>query len=175
MNRKILEKFDRLLGGIEDWALFLSVILALLVALTNVALRKLTPVSLYWSDEVVRKAIFFSAFIGCSAAVRRRALIRIDAMPQMLPVLKKPLTLLNHLAVLVFAGIMIRLGWKFTLVAFRDPFARTSTLQIPEWWFYAVLPTMGALLVVHTLLVMIEDWTGRRDGADDTAADQGQA
>lgn len=166
MTRRILEKFDRLVGGIEDWALYLSVILALLVALANVALRKLTPVSLYWSDEVVRKAIFFSAFIGCSAAVRRRALIRIDALPQLLPVLKKPLTLLNHLAVLLFAAVIIHLGWKFTLVAFHDPYARTSTLQIREWWFYAVLPTMGIFLAVHTLLVMIEDWFGKRDGAD---------
>lgn len=166
MTRRILEKFDRLLGGVEDWALFLSVILALLVALANVALRKLSPISLYWSDEVVRKTIFFSAFIGCSAGVRRRALIRIDALPQLLPVLKKPLTFLNHLAVLTFAGVIIHLGWKFTVTAFNDPFARTATLQIPEWWFYAVFPTMGVLLMVHTLLVMIEDWCGKRGSSD---------
>jgi TRAP-type C4-dicarboxylate transport system permease small subunit len=171
MTRRLLEKIDRLAGAIEDWALFLSVVLALFVALANVALRKLSPISLYWSDEVVRKVIFFSAFIGCSAAVRRRALIRIDALPQMLPVLKKPLTLLNHMAVLTFAGVMVWLGWTFTLVAFRDPFARTSTLQIPEWWFYAVLPTMGVLLVIHTLLVMIEDWSGKHDGSDNGSSD----
>lgn len=171
MTRRRFETFDRLLGGIEDWTLFLSVMVGLTVALANVVLRKLTPISLYWSDEVVRKVIYVSAFIGCSAAVRRRALIRIDALPQMLPVLKKPLTLLNHLAVLVFSWVMVCLGWRFTLAAFRDPFARTSTLQLPEWLFYAVLPTMGLLLMVHTLLVMIEDWCGKSGRSDKETAD----
>lgn len=160
MANKILKVVDRSLGFFEDWSLFVAVIIALLVAMTNVVMRKLTPMSLYWSDEVVKKVIFFTTYIGCSAAVRQRALIRIDALPQMVPGLKKPLTLFSHLAVLVFGGFMVRFGWKMTLAAWNDPFARTATLQIPEWLFYAVLPLMGAMLMVRTLLVTIEDWRG---------------
>jgi C4-dicarboxylate transporter DctQ subunit len=162
MLGKICKKIDRSLGLVEDWSLFLAVSLALVAAMANVVLRKLTPVSLYWSDEVVKKVIFFSTYIGCSAAVRRRALIRIDALPQMMPVLKKPLAFISHLAVLVFAVLMVRYGWDMTVVAFGDPFARTATLEIPEWLFYAVLPVMGVMLGLRTLLVMAEDWRGLR-------------
>lgn len=160
MVQKILKSVDRFLGFFEDWSLFIAVSVALVVAMINVVLRKLTPVSLYWSDEVVKKVIFFTTYIGCSAAVRKRALIRIDALPQMVQGLKKPLTLFSHLAVMVFAVFMVRFGWTMTLSAWSDPFARTATLQIPEWLFYAVLPLMGAMLIARTLLVMVEDWRG---------------
>lgn len=160
MVQKILKSVDRFLGFFEDWSLFIAVSVALVVAMINVVLRKLTPVSLYWSDEVVKKVIFFTTYIGCSAAVRKRALIRIDALPQMVQGFKKPLTLFSHLAVMVFAVFMVRFGWTMTLSAWSDPFARTATLQIPEWLFYAVLPLMGAMLIARTLLVMVEDWRG---------------
>ena len=63
----------------------------LLVAIANVMLRKLTSdVNLYWSDEIVRKTIFFTTYVGCIAAIRNRSLIRIDALPQLFPFMKKP-------------------------------------------------------------------------------------
>jgi TRAP-type C4-dicarboxylate transport system permease small subunit len=50
-----------------------------------------------------------------------------------------------------------------TLLMYKDEYARTSSLQLPEWIFYAVLPTMGAMMFFRTLLVMFEDW---KEGAD---------
>lgn len=164
MLKKIFKTLDRVFLLVEDWSLFIAVMIALLTAMANVLLRKLTSnVSLYWSDEVVRKVIFFSTYIGCVAAVRSRSLIRIDALPQLFPVLKKPLTLFSHLAVLFFALVMVRLGWAMTLMMYQDEYARTTTLQIPEWYFYAVLPLMGVMMFLRTLIVMVEDWRGRHD------------
>jgi TRAP-type C4-dicarboxylate transport system permease small subunit len=151
---------DAAFGFIEDWALFVAVAVALVSAMANVILRKTTHINLYWSDEVVRKVIFFTTYVGCIAAVRSRNLIRIDALPQIIPILKKPLTLFSHLAVLVFSGLMVRLGWQMTVSVYQDEYARTATLQIPEWYFYAVLPVMGAMMFLRTLIVMVEDWKG---------------
>jgi TRAP-type C4-dicarboxylate transport system permease small subunit len=92
--------------------------------------------------------------------VRKRALIRIDALPQIVKCLKKPLTAFSHVAVLIFAVFMVRFGWTMTVSAWNDPFGRTATLEIPEWLFYAVLPLMGVMLFLRTLLVLIEDWRG---------------
>ena len=88
MQRKYFKAVDKILSFIEEWALFLSVSLALVVAMANIILRKFTPISLYWSDEVVRKVIFFSTFVGCSAAIKSRALIRVDALPRFFPVFR---------------------------------------------------------------------------------------
>ncbi len=164
MVKKIFKKIDRTFLFIEEWSLFIAVCAALLAAMANVILRKTgTDINIFWSDEVVRKVIFFSTYIGAVTAIRSRSLIRIDALPQIFPVLKRPLTLLSHLAVLFFAGIMVYLGWQMTTMMYQDQFARTSTLQIPEWYFYAVLPLMGVMMFFRTLVVMVEDWRGTQD------------
>lgn len=160
MLKKTFHLIDRGFAWLEDWSLFLAVAIALLAAMANIILRKTTHINLYWSDEVVRKVIFFTTFIGCSAAIRSRALIRIDALPQMVPVLKKILTLFSHLAVLGFAGMMIYLGGQMTYTIYQDEFARTATLQIHEWYFYAIMPLMGVMMFLRTLIVMVEDWRG---------------
>lgn len=148
----------------EEWSLFAAVCIALVTAMANVILRKATSeYSLYWSDEVVRKVIYFSTYIGCVAAIRSRSLIRIDALPQMLPVLQKPLTQLAHLAVLAFSVCMVYLGSQMTFMMYQDEYALTATLQFPEWIMYAVLPLMGVMMFFRTLITMYEDWTGVND------------
>jgi TRAP-type C4-dicarboxylate transport system permease small subunit len=154
MPRKLLAGLDAILTFVEDWSLCLSVVLALVVAMANILLRKTSSVSLYWSDEVVRKVIFLTTFVGCSAAVRNRTLIRIDALPQLFPALRRPLTYVHHLGVVVFGAFLIRLGWQLMLQVRNDPFARTATLQIPEWYFYALLPVVGGMMILRTLLVV---------------------
>ena len=127
--------------------------------MANVLLRKLTDdVNLYWSDEVVRKTIYFSTYVGCVVAIRGGSLIRIDALPQLIPGLKRPLTLFAHTVTLIFAGALIYLGWSMTVMMYEDEYARTASLQIPEWIFYAVLPTIGVMMFFRTLLVMVADW-----------------
>ena len=164
MLKKTFKTIDRGFLFIEEWSLFVTVCIALVTAMANVVLRKTTSnLNIYWSDEVVRKVIYFTTYIGCVAAVRSRSLIRIDALPQMFPILKKPLTLVSHLAVLVFSATMMYLGWDMTVMMFHDPNARTTTLQIPEWYFYAVLPLMGVMMFVRTLIVMVEDWRGGKE------------
>lgn len=162
MLTKMLKTIDRILLHIEEWSLFAAVCIALFTAMANVILRKATnDMSLYWSDEVVRKVIYFSTYIGCVAAIRSRSLIRIDALPQMLPILKKPLTFFSHCIVLLFSGLMIYLGTKMTLMQYQDQYAQTATLQLPEYLFYAVLPVMGVMMFLRTLIVIWEDWQGR--------------
>jgi len=159
MLKKSIQKIDRLFIFLEDWSLLLSVCIALIVAMANVLLRKLTnDINLYWSDEVVRKTIYFSTYVGCLVAVRGRSLICIDALPQLVPGLKKYLTMFAHAATLLFAGILVYLGWTMTVMMYKDEYARTASLQIPEWIFYAVLPTMGVMMFLRTLLAMVEDW-----------------
>jgi TRAP-type C4-dicarboxylate transport system permease small subunit len=36
-------------------------------------------------------------------------------------------------------------------------------LQIPEWYFYIILPIMGVMMFIRTLIVMVEDWRNKYD------------
>ncbi len=162
--KRVFKIIDRSFRNFEEWALFIAVGTALVTAMANVILRKTTQnYSLYWSDEVVRKVIYFSTYIGCVAAIRSRSLIRIDALPQIVPVLRKPLALVSHFAVLIFAGIMIYLGWEMTMMMYRDEYARTATLRLPEWPFYAVLPVMGVMMMLRTMILIWEEIVDRQE------------
>lgn len=161
MLRRTFERVDATFSWVENWTLLLSVCIALVVAMANVLLRKLTAeVNLYWSDEVVRKTIYLSTYIGCVVAVRSRSQIVIDALPQLVPGLKRPLAFFSHLAVLTFAGCMVYLGGTMTHMMYLDSNARTASLNWPEWIFYAVLPLMGVMMFLRTLIVMYDDWKG---------------
>ena len=39
--------------------------------------------SLAWSEELVREVIILTTFIGCSAAIKARSMIKIDALVQL--------------------------------------------------------------------------------------------
>lgn len=58
---------------------------------------------------------------------------------------------------------MVYLGGQMTAMMYRDQYALTATLQLPEWLFYAVLPMMGLMMFIRTLITMYEDWTGSSD------------
>jgi TRAP-type C4-dicarboxylate transport system permease small subunit len=58
---------------------------------------------------------------------------------------------------------MIYLGMQMTIMMYNDEYARSATLQIPEYYFYAVLPIMGVMMFLRTLIVMREDWIGTQD------------
>lgn len=164
MLKRTFIVIDRTFRQFEEWSLFIAVGTALVTAMANVVLRKATDnYSLYWSDEVVRKVIYFSTYIGCVAAIRSRALIRIDALPQIIPVTRKFLAMVSNLAVLLFSAIMIYLGWEMTMMMYQDEYARTATLRLPEWPFYAILPLMGVMMFLRTLITIYEDIVGRQE------------
>ena len=57
---------------------------------------------------------------------------------------------------------MVYLGFQMTLMVYNDEFARTATLQFPEWIFYAVLPIMGVMMFTRTLIIIWEDMLGKQ-------------
>ena len=92
MFGKILNFLDKILTFFEEWTLFVTVMVALIALFVNVVLRYGFNYSLAWSEELVREVIIYTTFIGCSAAVKNRSMIKIDASVQLLPKLKMPLT-----------------------------------------------------------------------------------
>jgi TRAP-type C4-dicarboxylate transport system permease small subunit len=101
--------------------------------------------------------IIYSTFIGCSASIKRRSMIRIDATVQIFRPLRKPLTVFSYLATLVFCGLLIVYGWKMAALQLATN-QQTIILQIPLVWLYAILPLTGATMLIRTLQVLYEDF-----------------
>lgn len=153
---KILHVMDKILSFFEEWVLFISTIMALLALFFNVILRYGFNYTLAWSEELVREVIILTTFIGLSAAIKARSMIKIDALVQLVPVLKTPLTFFSNVVTLIFSVMMVFYGWKMAVMqaATRQ---KTIILQIPLELLYAVLPIMGMLMLLRTLQVIHED------------------
>lgn len=157
MISKIFYRIDQVLTFFEDWVLFVAVMVGLISLFVNVVLRYSIHYSLAWSEELIREIIILTTFIGCSAAIRNRAMIRIDALPQVVPRLKKPLDFFSNCCVLFYCVVIFRLGWEMAALQVQT-LQRTIILRIPLVFLYAILPLMGVLMFIRTLQVMWEDF-----------------
>ena len=161
MFRSVLRRLDKILYFLEDWILFLTVFTAMIAMFLNVATRYLMTYTMTWPEEYVRQVIMVTTFIGISVAVRNRAMIRIDALPNLFPRLKKPLDFINHASILAFSYFLIHVGLK--LVGLQAMTGQVTTvLKIPTVILYSVLPLMGSLMMLRQIQVIVEDLTGRK-------------
>jgi C4-dicarboxylate transporter DctQ subunit len=156
MIGKIFGFLDKILSFIEDWTLFIAVMIALMALFVNVLLRYGFNYTLAWSEELVREVIIYTTLIGCSAAIKQRKMIKIDASVQLLPKLKVPLNFFSNLVTLIFAYMMIHYGWLMAALQYRTH-QKTIIMQIPLAYLYGMLPLMGILMFIRTLQVIYQD------------------
>jgi len=159
--KKIFSVVDKVLSFFEEWTLFITVLVAMVSLFINVVLRYGFHYSLAWSEELVREVILYTTFIGCSVAVKNRSTIRIDALVQLVPVLKYPFAMFSHAVTLLFCVIIIYFGVLLAQLQVMSG-QKTLILQIPTAFLYAILPLMGGLMFLRTLMVMAEDIRARR-------------
>jgi C4-dicarboxylate transporter, DctQ subunit len=158
---KLIAVVDKVLTVFEEWTLFITVLVAMVSLFFNVILRYAFSYSLAWSEELVREVILYTTFIGCSVAVKNRSTVRIDALVQLVPVLKFPLAMFSYLVNLVFAAVMIYFGYQMCAMQVESS-QSTLILQIPTVYLYAMLPLMGVLMMMRLLIVMREDILNQR-------------
>ena len=156
MFLKILGVLDKILSFIERWVLFIATFTALIALFVNVVLRYGFNYSLAWSEELVREVIILTTFIGCSAAIKARSMIKIDALPQIFPSLRTPLTFFSNFVTLIFASMMIYYGTKMAALQMAT-FQKTIIMQIPLVYLYAILPVMGIGMFIRTIQVIHQD------------------
>jgi TRAP-type C4-dicarboxylate transport system permease small subunit len=161
MFGKILHSLDKILTWFEEWTLFVTVMVALVSLFVNVVLRYGFNYSLAWSEELVREVIIYTTFIGCSAAVKNRSMIKIDALVQLVPALKKPLTYFSNFSILIFSMMMMYYGWLMAAMQLKTH-QKTIILQIPLVYLYAILPLMGAMMFIRTIQVVYQDINEQR-------------
>jgi TRAP-type C4-dicarboxylate transport system permease small subunit len=158
MFQKLLDFFDKILTFFEEWTLFITVIIVLVALFFNVVLRYGFNYSLAWSEELVRIVIIYTTLIGCSAAIKNRSMIKIDAMVQLAPKMKTSLNYFSHAVTLIFAGMMMYYGWQMAALQ-AQTHQKTIIMQIPLVYLYAILPLMGAMMFIRTIQVFYQDIT----------------
>ena len=156
MFGKILDFLDKILTFFEEWTLFVTVMVALVALFFNVVLRYGFNYSLAWSEELVREVIIYTTFVGCSAAVKNRSMIKIDASVQLLPKLKMPLTYFSNFVIMIFSLMMIYYGSLMVELQYRTN-QKTIIMEIPLVILYCILPLMGVMMFIRSVQVIYQD------------------
>ena len=158
---KFLKLVDKVLAFFEEWTLFITTMLGLMVLFIAVVLRYTISYTIPWSQEIVREVIIYTTFIGCSVAVKNRAMLKIDALIQIVPSLKPACEFISNLGTLIFSLIIIKYGWQMVIQQYNTH-QYTIILQIPIYLLYLILPTMGVLMLIRVLQVFYEDFTKKK-------------
>jgi len=156
MFGKILGYLDKILTFFEEWTLFITVIVALVSLFFNVILRYGFNYSLAWSEELVRNVIIYTTLIGCSTAIKDRSMIKIDALVQLVPKLKIPLSHFSNIVTLIFSMMMIYYGWQMAELQVVTN-QKTIIMQIPLVYLFSILPLMGIMMFIRTIQVIYND------------------
>ena len=160
MFGKILKVIDKIQTFFEDWTLFVAVLTCLIALFVNVVMRYGFNLTLAWSEEYVREVIIYTTLIGCGAAVKNRSMIKIDAVVQLAPRLKGFFTVVSNVATFIFGLMMLYYGTKMAALQVATQ-QKTIILQIPLVYLYAILPIMGATMILRTIHIMYEDFQAK--------------
>lgn len=114
----------------------------------NVVLRYVFNSPIQWAEEFSRYAFIWVVFLGAAACSKRKMHIVIDAVPALLPPRARTLcSLVVETVILVLMGAIAHYGYTLCTMATQA----TSTLKIPQYAVYAVVPFSAALIFFHTL------------------------
>ncbi len=156
MLMKFSKKLDTVLTHIEEWTLFIIVMAVLILLFANIVLQHGFHYTIAWSEELGCIAMIYITFVGTSLSIKKGAMIRIDALIQIVPKLKTGLRIYSNLLLLFFAWMMMHYGYKMTVFQYATG-QSTSIMHIPLVLVYAVMPVSGAMVLIRTVQVLIQD------------------
>lgn len=132
----------------EEVAAGTFLVLMSLATFGNVVLRYAFNSPIQWAEEFSRYAFIWVVFLGAAACSKRKTHIVIDAVPALLPPRARAFcAVVVETVILVLMGAIAHYGYTLCTMATQA----TSTLKIPQYAVYAVVPFSAALIFVHTL------------------------
>jgi TRAP-type C4-dicarboxylate transport system permease small subunit len=135
----------------EEIAAGTFLVLMSLATFGNVILRYAFNSPIQWAEEFSRYAFIWVVFLGAAACSKRKTHIAIDALVTLAPPrMRRLLAILVHGVVLVLMAVVAYYGWVLCRLATQA----TSTLKIPQYAVYLVVPVSAALIFVHTAIAL---------------------
>lgn len=138
----------------EEIAAGTFLVLMSLATFGNVILRYAFNSPIQWAEEFSRYAFIWVVFLGAAACSKRKAHIAIDALTLVAPPrLRQCLAFVVQGVVLVLMAAVTYFGWVLCRLATQA----TSTLNIPQYVVYLVVPFSAALIFLHTAIHLYRD------------------
>ncbi len=148
----MLERMSRLIerGSCAVMAAALAVMVAGVFA--QVIWRYLFESSIFWSEELIRYLMVWSAMFGAGVCLRRGLHLGVAALFNAFPPrVRRLVSQAVYLLILVFLGVVV---WHGTLLSQRVWYQTSPTLFLPMGLVYLGVPLGALAMMVHTLALL---------------------
>lgn len=157
----MIEGLNRIIDKVESLLVGALMLIATLVAISQVIARYAFNNSLYWSEELVLYSLIAMSFLTMGMGVRYAAHISVDAAlafsgPRLSKILKIGATVLG----LIFALMLVWLGWRLTQNTLRMG-QLSPAMRVPVGYIYLIIPVSGIFMALRYLLVLSCLLTGK--------------
>ena len=138
-------------------SVLIVVMLGLMVIITGAQIIcRIWFTALTWSDEVTRYLLIWSTFLGASVVYRHSGHISVtivqDAVP---PRLSKVLRVAVHVICFVLFAVLLYFSCTYCMKLNKT----ATTLPIKMKYIYLCVPVSMVILMVHSLLMAVEEAT----------------
>lgn len=130
-------------------------VLAILVVIAFVAVifRYVLGSALSWSFEASLILLTYLTFIGCFAALRRGAHLKVEVVAHMLPLpARLTVFVIAQLTILVVCTVMVVWGAE-QAIRFADQ--TTTIIEMPRGPLYAIIPLSGFAMGLDTIIRLV--------------------
>ena len=135
-----MEFVRKVLNKIEEALLILFLSLSVILSFMEVILRYGANRSLAWAEELIVIFMMWSAFLGLSYALKRRAHLRIDLLVERLPLKKKQYAqLVSDIIGGCFAFTLFSLSLRCGFEQYKGGLL-SYTIDIPEYVYFLCFP-----------------------------------
>ena len=148
-------RFIRGLTWVLERILIILGVLISIVVFMQVVFRYLLKQPLYWSEELPRYLLIWSAFLAAALAQKDLGHINITLVVHLMPPkVQKWIRIITDVIILGFLGILVYSGSIVSKITIHH---RSTALQIPMAAVYLALPVGGILMVVYLLLQIYQE------------------
>lgn len=149
---RIYEKLNK----VEEYIASSLLIITSLLVFVQVILRYFAGYSISWSEEIALMMIVWFIFLGSSIAVREKAHVNMDAIPNILPPKAKLIMEVVSVVIsIIFCAVIAVAGVNMAIGA-HDIGSTSTSLKIPLYVPYASVP-VGLFLMTVRYLVQLKD------------------
>ena len=150
-----MSRFDRILTLVENVVAGGALALATLIAITQVLLRTIFDIHLYWSEETIVYLIIYSTFIGAIVTLRHNEHISINVFePFVGKVGKRRMEILGVSVMIVYLVIVGFFAWMLLFEPFSSATV-TPTLKLPLWVVELAVPLGLTLMLLRSIEMLV--------------------
>ena len=152
-------RFTHIVRKTEEIVYAVIIIAMILIGLLPVVLRYANMSGVTWTESLSQHMVLWITFLGAGTAIRERASISIDALPNLLSPRKRLfLRGVTEFVSFAFCALIAWVSISFVKDTLEYEGTTNAFLHVREWWLTCALPAGFALLALRLFAAAVEDF-----------------